>query len=116
MNHVLVDVTDDADDLAAYNEPERALDPDLINPLAAFIRLRRALIDVQRLALQQPRHLAGQTGRLANEHALQRRRPIDQTEADIAHRAQQRATWFENKRLSELVASPIAIVSNRRQR
>ena len=27
MNHVLVDVTDDADDLAAYNQPERALDP-----------------------------------------------------------------------------------------
>ena len=37
MNHVLVDVTDDADDLAAYNQPERALDPDLIEAVAAFI-------------------------------------------------------------------------------
>jgi pimeloyl-ACP methyl ester carboxylesterase len=37
MNHVLVDVTDEADDLAAYNQPERALDPDLIDALAAFI-------------------------------------------------------------------------------
>jgi alpha-beta hydrolase superfamily lysophospholipase len=37
MNHVLVDVADEADDLAAYNQPERALDPDLIDTLAAFI-------------------------------------------------------------------------------
>jgi hypothetical protein len=37
MNHVLVDVTDEADDLAAYNKPERALDPDLIDSVAAFI-------------------------------------------------------------------------------
>jgi hypothetical protein len=37
MNHVLVDVTDEADDMAAYNQPERALDPDLVNALAAFI-------------------------------------------------------------------------------
>jgi alpha-beta hydrolase superfamily lysophospholipase len=37
MNHVLVDVTDEADDLAAYNQPERALDPDLIDSVAAFI-------------------------------------------------------------------------------
>jgi uncharacterized protein len=37
MNHVLVDVTDEADDLAAYNQPERALDPDLIETVAAFI-------------------------------------------------------------------------------
>ena len=37
MNHVLVDVTDAADDLAAYNQPERALDPELIETLAAFI-------------------------------------------------------------------------------
>jgi uncharacterized protein len=37
MNHVLVDVTDEADDLAAYNQPERALDPDLVDALAAFI-------------------------------------------------------------------------------
>jgi pimeloyl-ACP methyl ester carboxylesterase len=37
MDHVLVDVTDEADDLAAYHQPERALDPDLIEALAAFI-------------------------------------------------------------------------------
>ena len=28
MNHVLVDVSDEADDLASYNQPERARDPD----------------------------------------------------------------------------------------
>ncbi len=37
MNHVLVDVTDEADDMAAYNQPERALDPDLVEAVAAFI-------------------------------------------------------------------------------
>jgi uncharacterized protein len=37
MNHVLVDVADDDDDLAAYNQPERALDAALIDSLAAFI-------------------------------------------------------------------------------
>ena len=37
MNHVLVDVTDDADDIAAYNQPERPLDADLIEAVAAFI-------------------------------------------------------------------------------
>jgi hypothetical protein len=37
MNHVLVDVTDETDDLAAYNQPERALDTDLIDTVAAFI-------------------------------------------------------------------------------
>jgi uncharacterized protein len=37
MNHVLVDVADEADDQASYNQPERALDPDLIDALAAFI-------------------------------------------------------------------------------
>jgi len=37
MNHVLVDVTDDADDLSSYNQPERALDPELIGAVAAFI-------------------------------------------------------------------------------
>jgi len=38
MNHSLNDVTDDADDLAAYNEPERPLDPTLIETLVAFIK------------------------------------------------------------------------------
>jgi uncharacterized protein len=37
MNHVLVDVADDADDVAAYNQPERPLDPDMIETVAAFI-------------------------------------------------------------------------------
>jgi alpha-beta hydrolase superfamily lysophospholipase len=37
MNHVLVDVTDDADDLAAYNQAERPLDPELVEAVAAFI-------------------------------------------------------------------------------
>jgi len=37
MNHVLVDVTDEADDLAAYNQAERPLDPRLIDTVAAFI-------------------------------------------------------------------------------
>jgi hypothetical protein len=36
MNHVLVDVTDDADDLAAY-KPERPLDADMIAVIADFI-------------------------------------------------------------------------------
>jgi uncharacterized protein len=38
MNHVLVDVTDDADNLAAYNQPERALDSRLVDAIAAFIQ------------------------------------------------------------------------------
>ena len=37
MNHVLVDVTDDADNMAAYNQPERALDSELVDSVAAFI-------------------------------------------------------------------------------
>jgi uncharacterized protein len=37
MNHVLVDVTDQDDDLAAYNQPERALDVAMIESVAAFI-------------------------------------------------------------------------------
>jgi uncharacterized protein len=37
MNHVLNDVSDEADDLAAYNEPERPLDPTLVETLVAFI-------------------------------------------------------------------------------
>jgi uncharacterized protein len=37
MNHVLVDVTDDADDLASYNQAERPLDPTLIDAVATFI-------------------------------------------------------------------------------
>jgi uncharacterized protein len=37
MNHVLNDVTDDADDLAAYNQPERALDVTLVDTVADFI-------------------------------------------------------------------------------
>ena len=37
MNHVLVDVTDEADDLAAYNQPDRPLDADMIAAVADFI-------------------------------------------------------------------------------
>jgi hypothetical protein len=42
MNHVLADVTDDADDLAAYNQPERPLDPDMIEAIADFILMKSA--------------------------------------------------------------------------
>ncbi|WP_407157396.1 alpha/beta hydrolase [Bradyrhizobium sp. STM 3557] len=37
MNHVLVDVTDDGDDLKSYNDSARPLDPDLIDAISAFI-------------------------------------------------------------------------------
>ncbi len=37
MNHVLVDVTDEADNLAAYNQSERALDSALVDFVAAFV-------------------------------------------------------------------------------
>jgi alpha-beta hydrolase superfamily lysophospholipase len=36
MNHVLVDVEDEADDLKAYTQPERPLDPAMIDAVAAF--------------------------------------------------------------------------------
>jgi len=38
MNHVLVDVADDDDDAASYNQPERPLDPSLIDAVATFIQ------------------------------------------------------------------------------
>jgi alpha-beta hydrolase superfamily lysophospholipase len=37
MNHVLVDVRDEADDVASYNEAKRPLDPTLIDAIATFI-------------------------------------------------------------------------------
>jgi uncharacterized protein len=37
MNHLLVDVADEADDQAAYNQSERPLDKELIDAVAAFI-------------------------------------------------------------------------------
>jgi pimeloyl-ACP methyl ester carboxylesterase len=37
MNHILVDVTDENDNLAAYNQPERALDTVLVDSVANFI-------------------------------------------------------------------------------
>ena len=37
MNHVLVDVTDDADNMTAYNQSERALNSALVDSVAAFI-------------------------------------------------------------------------------
>jgi uncharacterized protein len=42
MNHVLVDVTDEADDLAAYNQPERPLDADMVAAVADFILAKTA--------------------------------------------------------------------------
>lgn len=38
MNHILVDVTDDNDNLAAYNQPERALDATMLDAVADFIQ------------------------------------------------------------------------------
>jgi uncharacterized protein len=37
MNHVLVDVTDDADNMSAYNQSERALNSELVDSVAAFV-------------------------------------------------------------------------------
>ena len=37
MNHVLVDVTDEADDIKAYSDTERPLDPRMIDAVAGFI-------------------------------------------------------------------------------
>jgi predicted dienelactone hydrolase len=37
MNHVLVDVTDDADDLASYNQAGRPLDPAMVDAVATFV-------------------------------------------------------------------------------
>jgi uncharacterized protein len=37
MNHMLNDVRDEADDLAAYNQPERALNAKLVEAIAAFV-------------------------------------------------------------------------------
>jgi pimeloyl-ACP methyl ester carboxylesterase len=42
MNHVLVDVTDENDNMAAYNQPERALDTILIDTVANFILAKDA--------------------------------------------------------------------------
>ncbi|MEI9925908.1 MAG: alpha/beta fold hydrolase [Bradyrhizobium sp.] len=37
MNHVLVDVTDEEDNMAAYNQPERPLDTGLVDVVANFV-------------------------------------------------------------------------------
>ena len=37
MNHVPVDVSDKADDLAAYDQADRPLDAELVDTLAAFM-------------------------------------------------------------------------------
>jgi hypothetical protein len=37
MNHVLIDVTDDADNMAAYSQSDRALDTTMVDTLATFI-------------------------------------------------------------------------------
>src|SRR5579871_2986638 len=45
---------------------------------------------LKRFTFEKPWHLTRKAGGLADEHALQRRRAIDQTQADIAHGAQPR--------------------------
>jgi uncharacterized protein len=42
MNHVLVDVTDEEDNLAAYNQPDRALDTVMVDSVANFILAKDA--------------------------------------------------------------------------
>ena len=42
MNHVLVDVTDEADDVASYNQAERPLDPELVETVAEFVQMDHA--------------------------------------------------------------------------
>ncbi|WP_316226838.1 alpha/beta hydrolase [Bradyrhizobium sp. SZCCHNS3052] len=37
MNHVLVDVANEDENLASYNEPDRPLDPDMVEAVAGFI-------------------------------------------------------------------------------
>ena len=37
MNHVLIDVSDEADDIKAYNDAERPLDPAMIDAVANFV-------------------------------------------------------------------------------
>jgi len=39
MNHVLVDVSDEADDVASYNQPERPLDSTLTETVAGFVQM-----------------------------------------------------------------------------
>jgi pimeloyl-ACP methyl ester carboxylesterase len=38
MNHILVDVADDADNLAAYNQSDRALDATMLDAVATFVQ------------------------------------------------------------------------------
>jgi uncharacterized protein len=38
MNHILVDVTDEADNMATYNQPERAIDANMVDAIATFIQ------------------------------------------------------------------------------
>jgi len=55
MNHVLVDVTDDADNMAAYNQSERALTACWLIPSRLHPRRRRALIATKALLATTPR-------------------------------------------------------------
>lgn len=41
MNHVLVDVSDDADNIKAYTDPQRPLNSNLIDEIASFIKRRQ---------------------------------------------------------------------------
>lgn len=42
MNHVLVDVSDEADDINAYNDAERPLDPTMVDTVANFVSASEA--------------------------------------------------------------------------
>ena len=42
MNHVLVDVTDEEDNMAAYNQPDRPLDTGLVDTVANFVLAKDA--------------------------------------------------------------------------
>jgi len=42
MNHALVDVSDEADDIKAYNDAERPLDPTMIDTVANFVSASEA--------------------------------------------------------------------------
>ena len=70
---------------------------------------------LERLAPQQLRHVAGEARGLADEELLERRQAVDQAEADVAHQPQHVGVVGE-QRFSPSVATPIAMVSKRRQR
>ena len=117
MNHVLVDVTDEADDMAAYNQPERALDPDLIDAVAAFILAS----DTRDFATYNASPFNSRGTSPASPAAWRMNMLFSggarsTSPSPISRTARSNFDSFENRKFSELVASPIAMVSNRRQR